>query len=206
MDVKLVVIGGKRPGQLIPVQGPKFFIGRSEDCQLRPGSDMVSRNHCAILLEEGFVAVRDFGSKNGTFVNDERVTGERELKPGDRLKIGPLEFEVQIAVNVSGKKKPKVHSVQEAAARAAEAALSGDKEPDISDWLAEEEDDTTFGDATIRETIAGPVEPVAKAPDVPPRAPRIDPLADPNKATKPTAENSREAAADMLKLYFKRSR
>ena len=107
MDVRLVLQGGKNHGQAIPVRGPKFLIGRAEECQLRPGSDLVSRQHCVILMAEGYVAIRDFGSRNGTHVNGERITGEHELKTGDKVKVGPLEFEVQLSVSVSGKKKPK---------------------------------------------------------------------------------------------------
>src|SRR6185295_4154930 len=104
MDLKLRVVEGKNAGQEISVPGSKFFIGRSEDCQLRPGSDLISRHHCVLLVEEGYVGVRDFGSKNGTYVNDERVVGERELKAGDRLSVGPLRFEVHLAHGLAAKK------------------------------------------------------------------------------------------------------
>ena len=87
MEVKLIVIGGKHPGQVIPVPPPEFLIGRAEECHLRPQSDMVSRRHCAIMQEEGVVVVCDFDSKNGTYVNGQRLTARQELKPGDRLKV-----------------------------------------------------------------------------------------------------------------------
>jgi len=145
MEIKLVVIGGKHAGQEVPVPHAKFLIGRAEDCHLRPSSELVSRHHAAILVEEGFVAVRDFASKNGTFVNGERIKTERELKAGDHLKIGPLEFEVQLAVPVAGRKRPKVHSVQEAAARTVETPkpAAENNEVDISDWLGDDEDSAT---------------------------------------------------------------
>lgn len=147
MDVKLIVANGKHIGEKIPVSGPKFIIGRSEECQLRSRSDLISRHHCAVVIEEGYVGVRDFGSKNGTFVNGERVRGEQELKNGDRLSIGQLEFLVELVVNVSGKKKPKVHSVQEAAARTVES--SGD-ELDLANWLSN--GDTSPGNSAYSET------------------------------------------------------
>ena len=128
------------------------MIGRAEECQLRPRSDRVSRRHCEIFLEKGLAAIRDFGSKNGTFVNDERLQGERELKNGDHLKIGPLEFEVQLSVSVSGKRKPKVHNVQEAAARTVESAPG--EELDVSNWL-EDDDEEEARDATT-ETHSAP--------------------------------------------------
>ncbi len=136
MDVKLIVVGGKHAGQEVEVPGPRFFIGRAEDCHLRPQSEQISRHHAAILIESGFVAVRDLGSRNGTYVNGELLTGEHELKNGDRLKLGPLEFEVELAVSLSGKKKPKVHSVEEAAARAAESGSQANL--DIFNLLGEE--------------------------------------------------------------------
>ena len=139
MEVKLICSNGKHPGQEIPVRGPKFFIGRAEDCHLRPGSQEVSRHHAVILVENGFLAVRDFGSRNGTFVNDEPVRGERELKTGDHLRIGPLEFEVQMTVGVGGKKKPKVASVREAAARTAAPGSETD-DLDIDAWFNEDND------------------------------------------------------------------
>jgi pSer/pThr/pTyr-binding forkhead associated (FHA) protein len=144
MEVTLVVMGGKHAGQEVPIPHAKFLIGRAEDCHLRPGSELVSRHHAVILVEEGFVAVRDFSSKNGTFVNGERIKTERELKTGDHLKIGPLEFEVRLDVPVAGKKRPKIHNVQEAAARTAESFQpAADNEVDLSDWLGEDEDSPT---------------------------------------------------------------
>jgi pSer/pThr/pTyr-binding forkhead associated (FHA) protein len=144
MEVKLVVVGGAHAGEAVPVPHSKFLIGRAEDCHLRPASELVSRHHAVILVDEAFVAIRDFASKNGTFVNGEKIKSETELKAGDRLRIGPLEFEVQLAVPVAGKKKPKVHNVQEAAARTVESVRSApDNEMDIGDWLGDEDDSRT---------------------------------------------------------------
>jgi len=146
MEAKLVVVGGKQAGKEIPIPGAKFLIGRGEDCQLRPQSDLVSRQHCAILVEAGTVTVRDLNSRNGTLVNGERIKGDRELKTGDRLKIGPLEFDVQLSVPVAGKKKPKVRNIQEAAARTVESAVGGTEDLDISSWLEDQEEtEASFG-------------------------------------------------------------
>jgi pSer/pThr/pTyr-binding forkhead associated (FHA) protein len=140
MDVKLVVIGGKNQGREIPVTEPEFIIGRSEGCHLRPASDRISRKHCIIRRQEGRVTVVDLKSTNHTYVNEEQVNGERELKNGDRLKVGNLEFEVQLAVSVGGKIKPKVHTVQEAAARTVQTKAANDDDLDITDWLEDGEE------------------------------------------------------------------
>ncbi|MGA2618393.1 MAG: FHA domain-containing protein [Thermoguttaceae bacterium] len=228
MDVKLIVVGGKNAGQKIPVAGPKFLIGRAEDCQLRPRSDLVSRHHCVLLLEQGSVAVRDLGSKNGTLVNDEEIKSQRELKAGDHLKVGALEFEVALSVELSGKKKPKVRNVQEAARRTIESAGGKDQiDLDVTQWLADDDDETpTPGHLhdTSAQTVNRPAqksapaaEPTKKtAPAVGPAAAtsagapaetaserRTDPM-DRDEAPPPTAASSRAAANDMLKQFFHR--
>jgi pSer/pThr/pTyr-binding forkhead associated (FHA) protein len=210
MDVKLIVANGKHIGEKLPVSGPKFIIGRSEECQLRLGSDLISRHHCAIMIEDGYVAIRDFGSKNGTFVNGERVRSEQELKNGDRLTVGQVEFLVELVVNVSGKKKPKVHSVQEAAARTVE---SGADELDLAGWLAEGE--TVVGSSAQTETQPLPapsVSPDAAASTAPPSEqeeakpakPASDTPTRPTFGKKAVAADSREAAANVLKAFFNR--
>ena len=205
MDVKLVCLNGKHPGQAIPVRGPKFFVGRAEDCQLRPGSQEVSRHHAVILVEEGFISVRDFGSRNGTFVNEEPVHGECELKSGDRLRIGPLEFEVQLTVAVGGKKKPKVATVREAAARtAAPATQTGDV--DVSEWFGEE--DGLPGQASKSETQVGaPADSTAimsqgkkVAPEkAEPEKKKYKLTAPATSLPKPKSATSEDAAADVLR-------
>ena len=220
MEVKLIVVGGKSAGKEILVQGPEFVVGRAEDCHLRPQSDRVSRRHTAIRIGEGLAAVRDLGSTNGTFVNDEKLEAERELKNGDHLRIGPLELEVELAVSVGGKRKPKVHNVQEAAARTVETA--GEDELDISSWLndddeeedspvatkpadakavgatptarQDEEDDEEDAEATKDETTEEEQE--KKEP------PKV--VGQFGGSKKAVAESSRSAAEDMLKQFFKR--
>jgi predicted component of type VI protein secretion system len=103
MKVSLVVAAGAHLGKSIPILGKQFVIGRDPECQLRPASQAVSKQHCAIVIRDGKVLVKDFGSTNGTFVNDERVPPEteREVNPGDRLKLGPLDFRVEISTKPS---------------------------------------------------------------------------------------------------------
>lgn len=138
MDLKLKVLEGKNTGQEIPIQGKKFLIGRAEDCNLRPGSDLISRHHCVLLIEDGYVGVRDFGSKNGTYVNQQRVAGECELKAGDHLTIGPLQFEIHIGHGLAGKKRPPVADIKAAAARAAQDAATDPM--DVTQWINNEAD------------------------------------------------------------------
>lgn len=102
MKVSLVVAQGVHAGKKIPVAiTSEFLIGRDAQCQLRPASPSISKQHCAIAVRGTDVFIRDCGSTNGTFVNEEQVAGERPLANGDKLKVGPLEFELSIEVPVA---------------------------------------------------------------------------------------------------------
>src|SRR5438105_2566285 len=97
MKLNLVVLtSGKMQGKVIPITLSQFLIGRDPQCQLRPASALISKRHCAVLVRNGRVYVRDFDSTNGTFVNEKPVKGEAELQDADQLKVGPLDFRVKI--------------------------------------------------------------------------------------------------------------
>ena len=133
MELRLKVIEGKQAGQEILIAGPKFLIGRGEECQLRPNSEAVSRQHCVLQIDDGRATVCDLGSRNGTLVNDQRVEGRYTLKTGDRLTIGQLRFEVQLTTGLKGQKQPIVKDVKDAASRTRDAVASEDL--DVDSWL-----------------------------------------------------------------------
>jgi len=205
MEIKLVVRGGKHAGTVVPVQLPEFIIGRGEGCQLRPNSERVSRKHCAVVEEEGLAYVRDFNSSNGTFVNDQRVVGKCELKNGDVLKVGNLDFEVQLSVSVGGKKKTKIHSVQEAAARLVQN--SADEDIDVSDWISQQETTVdTSPETQVYKPSYAVNAPPARDGDLPrgsgtnERTRMLDPA---QSGPKPMGDNSKQAAEEVLKRYMK---
>lgn len=216
MEVSLLVVGGKNAGKKIPVAPPKFFIGRGEDCHLQAGSDQVSRHHAVVIVEEGFVAVRDLGSKSGTFVNQERVKTQRELKNGDRLKTGPLEFEVELAVGVGGKKKPKIQNVAEAVTRSAQAGRPlGEDDFDLADIFGEDAsddvDEASPPDRPEPASVEGQTRIDLEAAEGarPPkqRKPQKKPgLVGRFESNKPIADSSREAADQVLRELFKQKR
>lgn len=102
MKVNLVVASGVHQGKVVPIVGPQFLVGRDPQCHLRPASQAVSKQHCAVLVRDGKVYLKDYGSTNGTVLNDEIVQGEeREIRNNDSLKIGPLDFTVRIEPTVA---------------------------------------------------------------------------------------------------------
>jgi sigma-B regulation protein RsbU (phosphoserine phosphatase) len=65
-----------------------FTIGRRDDNQLRLSGSEVSREHAEIAVDGETYVLSDRGSRYGTFVNDEPVTGVTELRAGDRIRLG----------------------------------------------------------------------------------------------------------------------
>lgn len=106
MKLSLVVLSGKPEGKEIPIRLTQFLIGRDADCHLRPASPLISKRHCAILVREDRAYIRDFGSTNGTLVNQEQIQGEAELHDGDNLKVGPLTFQVKLLAEPAPTKAP----------------------------------------------------------------------------------------------------
>lgn len=198
MEVKLRVVGGKNAGQELPVSGSRFLIGRAEGCQLRAKSAAVAERHCELELAPGLVRLNDLGSPEGTFVNNERVTGSRDLKIGDQLRIGPLTFELCLDAKLAGKKKPKVSSIGEAAARLAGGQQGPAREEglDLDKLLGAEQEQPA------------PSRYAARLSDEEQQAlglkPRTEPAAGQTKpAANDNSDDTRDAAAKLLNKYYK---
>lgn len=96
MNAQLRVISGPFVGQTLLIDRAKYIVGREPDCHLRPDSEFISRHHCVLLLDEFTLRIRDLGSKNGTFVNGRRITGEVVLCHDDMLALGEMTMQVDL--------------------------------------------------------------------------------------------------------------
>jgi pSer/pThr/pTyr-binding forkhead associated (FHA) protein len=97
MKLSLVVLApGKSEGQKVPIAQKEFLIGRDPQCQLRPVSPIISKRHCVLIQRGDQVFIRDLKSTNGTFVNDQQIEGELEIKHGDKLSVGPLTLGIHL--------------------------------------------------------------------------------------------------------------
>ncbi len=77
--------GGRYVDFLVPSR--PFTIGRSALADVRIEDERISRVHCEIRREGGAYVIRDLDSKNGTWLNEERIK-ESPLKFGDKIRIG----------------------------------------------------------------------------------------------------------------------
>jgi pSer/pThr/pTyr-binding forkhead associated (FHA) protein len=93
MDVTLI-LNTKGRSRRFHLQRPETVIGRQHGTNLRIPSAEVSRRHCMLRKEDGYVTVEDLESRNGTFLNGAPVTAKEVVRPGDHLRIGPVTFVV----------------------------------------------------------------------------------------------------------------
>ena len=125
MKVSLVVASGAHEGRVIPITGPQFLIGRDPQCQLRPASQAISKLHCAVTVRDGKVFVKDFGSTNGTLVNDAIVqNAEIVVEDGATIRVGPLDFRLRVEKLEKADGTPLPGGSAEAAALAAVQATT----------------------------------------------------------------------------------
>lgn len=88
---RLLVQGGGQKGHEILLTGSSISIGRQEDSDVVIEDRLVSRRHAVVEKERGHWLLRDAGSRNGTLVNGERISGAHVLRDGDEIQIG-LDF------------------------------------------------------------------------------------------------------------------
>ncbi len=67
----------------------ELVIGREETCDLSIDSNVISRKHAVITVKWGQFVVIDNGSKNGTYVNGEKIE-EKSIKDGDEIVFGTI--------------------------------------------------------------------------------------------------------------------
>jgi pSer/pThr/pTyr-binding forkhead associated (FHA) protein len=96
IKVSLDIVQGQPLGKRLTFRPGEYYFGRGAECQVRPNSEWVSRQHCRLRVTSQAAFLQDLGSRNGTLINGELVTEERPLQEGDQIQIGPLAFEVRI--------------------------------------------------------------------------------------------------------------
>jgi predicted component of type VI protein secretion system len=207
MKLSLVVLSeGKANGQTIPITLPQFLIGRDPQCQLRPASPMISKRHCAVIVKNGKVFVRDFGSTNGTFVNEDPVKGERQLQNEDKLKVGPLLFRVALEASAPVNKPtpppaaPKADASDDESVAAMLLALQDDSS---AGGMTQVDKDGVPSGTTIHEMLS-PLTPDKPAEEPPPEAAKPPEKKEPPKKDK--GGNTSQAAAAILEKYTRRQR
>jgi diguanylate cyclase (GGDEF)-like protein len=98
-DACLVVIYGLELGRKYNLENANVIIGRSSKSDVQIDQESVSRNHAKIINTGKSIILRDLGSTNGTYVNDQLID-EYLLRDGDFIKIGRTIFKFLSGGNI----------------------------------------------------------------------------------------------------------
>ena len=88
----LKVIVGPNSGQTCRLTASECVLGRHPGCDFPIDDEAASRRHARIVLAGSDHYLEDLDSRNGTFLNGERIQQRREIADGDRLRIGKTVF------------------------------------------------------------------------------------------------------------------
>lgn len=83
----LIVVEGPLRDQQAVMHGEQLIIGRGPESDMVIPDRRVSREHVRLWREGARCMIEDLGSKNGTYVNGERLESPRELRDGDEIQI-----------------------------------------------------------------------------------------------------------------------
>ncbi|WP_329103886.1 FHA domain-containing protein [Micromonospora sp. NBC_01699] len=88
----LMVVNGPLRGASFRLRPGTRRIGREEGVDIVIDDRKVSRRHATVELADGRAVLTDCGSTNGTWHNDQRISQFRELRDGDRIRVGNVEL------------------------------------------------------------------------------------------------------------------
>ncbi|WP_205696208.1 FHA domain-containing protein [Conexibacter sp. SYSU D00693] len=93
LDPRLVVerAPGHTPGMEYDV-GEGAVLGRGDRAEIRLEDPFASSQHARLVRQGPIVIIEDLGSTNGTYLNEELLSGPQPLHAGDRVRIGDSEF------------------------------------------------------------------------------------------------------------------
>lgn len=91
VNASLVLVKSDGTLKDVPLRPGTNLVGRESEAQIRIPASGVSRRHCSFEVRNGDVILRDLKSRNGTYVNGERIE-ERALKAGDAIAIDEFVF------------------------------------------------------------------------------------------------------------------
>jgi S1-C subfamily serine protease len=106
--VRLKFSAGAMAGETVEVTGDKATVGRESDNTLAIPDARASRKHARLERSvDGSWRITDLDSGNGTFVNDERITGPVTLKAGDTVRFGGHTATVELSAGEHGTTQPE---------------------------------------------------------------------------------------------------
>jgi pSer/pThr/pTyr-binding forkhead associated (FHA) protein len=88
-------------GQAFPLESEPVTIGRDSDNTFILSDPQASRHHAEIVRQDGQWVILDLESANGTFVNEQQISGPQALDSGDTIRVGQTVLQVELIVSTS---------------------------------------------------------------------------------------------------------
>ena len=172
-------------GDLTLSVSDSLSVGRGSDNDVVLGSKQVSRNHAVLSVLNGELYVKDLESSNGTFINEQRIEGNKSqrLNANDTLGFASFDFQVNAPVAATLDNEQAAPAVSDEPVLSANSDTSTESIPAaestvIAPVVSEAADkkptieETSIQEPIVKETVAAePVinepiinEPIAKEP------------------------------------------
>ena len=110
----LRVVRGPNPGQTVSLVGDSIILGRHPECNIVLEAGAVSRQHARIFNIGEDYYVEDMKSRNGTFLNEERVEEARKLSEEDHVRICDFVFAFHLGPPEAARPPKGLERTQEA--------------------------------------------------------------------------------------------
>ena len=94
----------------VRLEAPEISLGRGETCTIQLPDNRVSRVHAILRSENGSHTIED-KSRNGTYVNDQRIETVQPLQPGDRIQIETFALVYRDDIDLGPNGKPTVREL-----------------------------------------------------------------------------------------------
>jgi pSer/pThr/pTyr-binding forkhead associated (FHA) protein len=95
--IKVAVIAGPSQGMECELSRPLMTVGRTgESADIRVDDPEVSSLHCAIEVRRDAILLHDLNSRNGTYVDDDRVVAVRLEPPTSQFRIGSSVLQISV--------------------------------------------------------------------------------------------------------------
>ena len=162
-------------GDLTLSVSDSLSVGRGSDNDVVLGSKQVSRNHAVLSVLNGELYVKDLESSNGTFINEQRIEGNKSqrLNANDTLGFASFDFQVNAPVAATLDNEQAVPAVSDKPVLSTNAVTSTESIPAaestvIAPVVSEAADkkptieETSIQEPIVKETVAA--EPVINEP------------------------------------------
>lgn len=85
---QLVLRVGPSPGKVYPLLKTEISLGRDINNEIVINDAEISRKHSILKLVGNGYVIEDLGSTNGTWINEQRISGQYQLSHGDMIRLG----------------------------------------------------------------------------------------------------------------------